>query len=231
MKIGLFADPHYCTRETAGGRYYKKSLDKIRQVLELFEKEGCELVICLGDVIDVDKTRELERDNLVAVSRVLDEARSDLIVVMGNHDGFCFTPEDFYSTIGKKYMPRTIKAGDKSLIFLDANYFKSGIQYSPGDSDWTDCYVPCLDELKKELDSAQGDCYLFMHQNADPDICESHLIYNHRELRELVRDSGKVRAVIQGHFHAGNRSVHDGADYITIPAMGGNEASHLIIEI
>ena len=35
----------------------------------------------------------------------------------------------------------------------------------------------------------------------------------------IVRESGAVKAVYQGHFHPGCRSEYDGVSYITLPAM------------
>ena len=53
MKIGIFTDAHYASREVAGSkRQYSRSLQKIEQAYHLFKEENCEMAICLGDLID-----------------------------------------------------------------------------------------------------------------------------------------------------------------------------------
>ena len=230
MKIGLFTDTHYkCVNGEI--RLHKDSLEKIKAVLALFKSEGCALSVCLGDVIDTEQKHKTEIENLKTVKQVFDNSGIEIVALMGNHDGFCFTPDEFYSVLGEEYRPQTVHCGDKTLIFADANFFKSGVRYAPGDSDWTDTYLPDIDRIKNEIEASLGDCYVFIHQSVDPDILESHRIANDKEFREMLEESGKVRAVIQGHFHDGARSVHSGIDYITVSAMCEHELPYAILEI
>jgi manganese-dependent ADP-ribose/CDP-alcohol diphosphatase len=124
-----------------------------------------------------------------------------------------------------------MRFGDKSLAFVDANFFENGKGYAPGDTEWENTFVPNLDEIREEIESSLGDTYVFIHQNVDPDILESHRIANDVEFRKMITESGKVRAVIQGHFHDGKISCHDGIDYITVPAMCEHELPYYILEI
>jgi predicted phosphodiesterase len=230
MKIGLFTDPHY--KGTNGDvRLHKDSLDKIKSVLSIFKNEGCALAICLGDIIDTEPKHKLEVENLRAVKKEFDDSGIEMVALMGNHDGFCFTPEEFYEVLGEEYRPKTIHCGDKTLIFADANFFANGTRYAPGDTDWTNTYLPDIERIKSEIEASLGDCYLFIHQSVDPNICESHRIANDEELRQMLEDTGKVRAVIQGHYHDGARSEHAGIDYITVSAMCEHELPYFILEI
>ena len=53
MKLGIFADPHYSSALlTCGRRYNSRSLAKIEAALARFAAERCDLVVCLGDLID-----------------------------------------------------------------------------------------------------------------------------------------------------------------------------------
>ena len=70
-----------------------------------------------------------------------------------------------------------------------------------------------------------------MHQNIDPDIHESHRLSNSEIIREIIEKSGKVKTVYQGHYHAGEKSRHNGIDYITFPAMCQNEKAYYILDI
>ena len=230
MKIGIFTDPHY-KQTDAEVRKHKQSLEKIKSVLEIFKKENCSLVICLGDIIDTESKHKSEVENLKAVKGVLDASGIETIALMGNHDGFCFTPEEFYETLGEEYKPRTLYIGDKALVFVDANFFDNGKRYAPGDTDWENTFVPNIEQIREEIEKSLGDVYVFIHQNVDPDILKSHRIANDVEFREMINEGGKVRAVIQGHFHDGKTSCHDGIDYIAVSAMCEHELPYYILEI
>ena len=61
MKIGIFTDSHYSSADiTCGCRYNNQSLRKIREAYDFFEKANCDLVVCLGDLIDTELTIEQE---------------------------------------------------------------------------------------------------------------------------------------------------------------------------
>lgn len=232
MKIGLFADPHYSLIESSGGvRFHQRSFEKMKKALAQFQKEGCELVVCLGDLVDKDETHEKEIENLKEVSRLFDKFNLNIISVMGNHDAFQFTVDEFYSILGEKHRPKTLHCGDKTLIFVDACYFENGVHYLPGDDDWTNTFLPHLDELEKEISNAQGEVYIFMHQNADPEILENHRIANDKEFRSLIEKSNRTKMVIQGHYHAGKSTTLNGIHYLALPAMCEHENTHMIIDI
>ena len=65
MKMGLFTDSHYSSAEmTCGNRYNSKSLYKIKKAFEYFQNEKCDLVVCLGDLIDKEDDHKKEVKNL-----------------------------------------------------------------------------------------------------------------------------------------------------------------------
>jgi hypothetical protein len=77
-----------------------------------------------------------------------------------------------------------------------------------------------------------SEAYVFLHQNLDPEVQKDHIVRNAEIVREYIRDSGKVRAVFQGHYHKGHQTVIDGIPYHTLPAMcEGEENRFLIIEL
>jgi UDP-2,3-diacylglucosamine pyrophosphatase LpxH len=59
-----------------------------------------------------------------------------------------------------------------------------------------------------------------------------HIVRNAADVRQIIRESGKVKMVIQGHFHSGAESIIDDIPYITIPAMcEREEMPYKIMEI
>ena len=235
MKIGMFSDSHYSSAELLGGiRRNNQSLRKIKEAYQYFAENQCDLVICLGDVIDQERDHQLEILHLQDIADVMKAYRDKMrtIVLMGNHDGFTFRVDDYYRILGEDCRPETISADGKTLLFLDACYFKNGKHYAPGDSDWTDTYYPHTDELSEQLSAlSDSTVYVFMHQNIDPTVSKEHRLFNDALLREMFEKSGVVNTVFQGHYHPGNETEVNGIRYIAFPAMCENEACYFIHEL
>ena len=219
MKIGIFTDSHYSSQAlTCGKRFNSRSLVKIRNAYEYFRNCRCELVLCLGDLIDKEGDHAKEIENLKAVSAVIASSSVPTVCLMGNHDAFTFTVDEFYSILGG-CIPNNMCINGKEFVFLDNCYFASGVHYMPGDSDWEDTFYPHIDELKQIICSRENDTFVFMHQNVDPALPEDHRLSNSAEIFELLTSSDKVKAVFQGHYHPGHVSKYNGIDFITLPAM------------
>ena len=231
MKLGLFSDPHYSSAElTCGVRYNSRSLAKIREAYQFFKEQKCDLVICLGDLIDKEETVELVRENLEKAAKVINGSKIPTVCLMGNHDAFALGRDEFYSALSE-FAPHDTEIDGKLLLFLDACYFKNGKPYAQGDDDWTDTFYPHEQHLADTLKAAHGDVYLFIHQNIDPAVDGDHRLYNADSLFELINQSGHVKAVFQGHFHAGKESEYNGVRYITLPAMCQSNEAYRVIEI
>lgn len=231
MKLGLFSDPHYSSREiTCGRRYNSRSLEKMREAYAAFAAAGCELVVCLGDLIDREDSHQQEIENLTAAAAVIRRSGIDTVCLTGNHDAFAFTAEDFYAVLGG-CRPTNRKIDGKTLVFLDACYFHDGNHYIPGDDDWTDTYYPHTAALEQALAEAEGEVHVFVHQNIDPTVREDHRVKNSGEIRRILEQSGKVKAVYQGHYHPGSLCRHGGIDYVTLAAMCEREQAYDIVKI
>ena len=168
MKIGIYTDCHYSSAEVScGRRYNNKSLAKIKEAYAAFEREGCALAVCLGDLIDTEAMVEQEIENLERVAGVIGASGLPTVCLMGNHDAFVLEREDFYNTLGISDVDE-MHIGGKRLIFLDACYFKDGRHYAPGDSDWTDCFLPGEEDLAKRLRDGDEDTYVFFTRILTP---------------------------------------------------------------
>jgi len=232
MKIGIFTDSHFSSQEiTCGNRYNSQSLRKIEEAYTCFKNENCDLVISLGDLIDIEDDHNREIENLEQIANVIKQYCVPTICVMGNHDGFAFETDEFYKILGEDCKPKTITKDSVNLVFIDGCYFENGEHYYPGDFDWKDTCYPLTDELERELNSLSGEIYIFMHQNIDPSISESHRLANDQEVRKILEKCGKVKTVYQGHYHNGNKNTHNGINYITYPAMCESENRYYVLEI
>ena len=232
MKLGIFTDSHYSTAElTDGNRFNNQSLRKIKAAMEFFEKEQCDLVISLGDLIDHEASHTQEIQNLREIADVFAASSVRVIAVMGNHDGFSFEVNEFYEILGEASRPIDIAMEGKHLVFLDTCYFKSGAHYMPGDTDWTDTFYPHADALKEKLSTLKGDIFLFMHQNIDPFTPENHQVANGSQIREILTSAGNVKGVFQGHYHLGKETELDGISYTSFRAMCQYEDAYWTIEL
>ncbi|MBQ7088824.1 MAG: metallophosphoesterase [Clostridia bacterium] len=232
MKIGLFSDPHYSSQELTGGnRRNSLSLGKMRDALRYFEAQGCDRVICLGDLTDSETTKEKEIANMGEIAALFAACSLPITVMMGNHDAYVFTAEEFYALLGG-CNPVDVHEEGLHLLFLDTNYTSRGERYQPQSFHWDDVSLPDPDGLRQKLAACDGDVYLFMHQNIDPAIpAADHRLANADEVCAIIEESGKVKAVYQGHYHWGNRFEHNGVAYVTLPAMAVYDDTCTIIEV
>lgn len=162
---------------------------------------------------------------------MLDTCSIPIAVVMGNHDAFGSSVEEFFSVLGEKYMPTDRVVEGKTLIFIDACYNSDGTHYKRGDHDCTDTNYFKVAQLKSALDKASGEVFIFMHQNLDLGISADHRLRNDQEIREILENSGKVKTVYQGHYHYGNESYHNNIRYKTFYATCEHDDAVFIEEI
>lgn len=220
MKIGIFTDSHYSSQTlTCGRRYNSRSLEKIKKAVAAFKAEGCELIVCLGDLIDREENHQQEIQNLQAAASVLQSSQIRTICIMGNHDAFAFTPAEFAGISQLELAPAVVSKQGKHLVFLDTCYFSNGVHYAPGDTDWTDTFLPRAERLRELLSALQGEIWILTHQNLDPQIPQDHCLSNAEEVRRILKENGRVRGVWQGHYHPGAAARVNGIEYRTLPAM------------
>lgn len=230
MRIGIFTDAHYSSAEiSCSERTNRQSLRKIAEAYDFFLEKKVELVVILGDLVDSEEKHEMEVANLRQIAKILRNSKLPTICVMGNHDAFAFEVEEFYSILGEETRPRDSEA--QNFIFPDACYFANGRHYQPGDSDWTDTFLPNIEELSERLEKCHGAVTVFLHQNLDPNLPEKYRLANDAQVRAIFEKSGKVKRVFQGHYHEGNACEWNGIEYKTFPAMCEGEGRYDTVEI
>ena len=99
MKIGLFADAHYCHADVlCGTRRPSLSLSKIREAMDVFREASVDTCICLGDLTD-HAPKDTKEDVLACFHEALDVIRSYNIpfyLVPGNHDYLMMTADELF---------------------------------------------------------------------------------------------------------------------------------------
>ena len=232
MRLGIYTDPHYSSQEvTCGVRRNSRSLEKIQNAYRFFEREACDLAVCLGDLIDRETEHAAEIEHLKRAADVIHASSVPTLCLMGNHDAFAFTREEFYGILGADTQPSHRVLQGRRLLFLDACFFANGTRYMPGDSDWTDTFCPCETELRAIVSSSDEEICVFVHQNLDPAAEARHRIANADRINAILFGSPRVKAVFQGHYHPGCRNVWHGIRYITFPAMCESENAYFTEDI
>lgn len=239
MKIGLFADSHYCNEEEIGTRRPIKSLEKLKRAIADFNANHVSLVICLGDLINTDIGNDVRNlENVRTVAAVLKTLEAPLYCVLGNHDLEAMGADAFEALGGFRSAPLALTCEGLLLILLDANYRRDGQPYTKGYNDWTDTFIPesQLDWLKNILKNGSGPAYVFIHQNTDDAgrPGDPHLVANAAQVRGIIEESGRVKAVYQGHYHYGYFQEINGIPYITLRAMcevDNEDESYRIVDL
>jgi predicted phosphodiesterase len=242
LRFGIVTDVHYSDADTVGSRFYRHSLDKLQECVELMNAERADFLVELGDFKDQDTPAVEQRtiSHLEVVERVFQQFRGPTYHVLGNHDEDSISKTQFLARVENTGVdPRcsyySFDCKGLHFVVLDANYRADGANYDHGDFDWTDPNIPPaeLAWLERDLAAARRPVILFIHQLLDGtgDVYVS----NAEDVRQILEQSRKVLAVFQGHHHAGSYSQMRGIHYYTLKALvegpGEQNNSYAIVDV
>jgi predicted MPP superfamily phosphohydrolase len=241
-RFGIVTDSHYADTDARDGRCYRESTGKMAECVELMNEQKVDFLIELGDFKDQDEPAVEERtiSHLRAIEKVFRQFQGPKYHVLGNHDVDSISKEQFLENITNA----NIRAGSAYYSFdsrgihfvvLDANYRKDGTTYDRGNFTWTDTHIPDiqLEWLRQELTATSLPVIIFVHQLLDG---EGNLyVDNAGDIRNVLKASGKVLAVFQGHKHDGDCNNIEGIHFYTLKAMvvgsGAENNSYATVEV
>ena len=242
VRFGIVTDCHYADTEPAGTRFYRESLDKLSECVACMNARRVDFLIELGDLKDQDTPAVEERTlqylrRAEAVFREFDGPRYH---VLGNHDLDSLSKRQFLENVKNTRLSSrrsyySFNVRGLHCVVLDANYTADGTDYDHHNFHWTDANVPLpeLHWLRKDLAKARGPVIVFIHQLLDG--TGPVYVKNAPELRQVLRDSGKVLAVFQGHHHEGGYNEIGGIHYYTLKAVvegqGPENSAYAIVEV
>ena len=211
LRIGVVNDLHYDGHVLALNRLYES--------VALLNQGGAALLVVMGDLIDSDGETNAKR-LLREVSALCDSFRGTVRYMPGNHDLDHLSKAQFYSALGCADAEPAFgfKQGGVGFICIDGNFSPDGTEYRQGNFDWKEACVPDeqLDWLGSQLAAAEAPVVIFSHQRID--VPGEYSVRNHAAVRDVIRHSGKVKAVFQGHRHADDLQQIDGTTYYTLGA-------------
>jgi hypothetical protein len=242
QRFGLITDPHYADAPSTSTRYFRESLDKVREGVDRLRMERVGFLAILGDMKDMVPGEADSRtlSYLMTIEREFQRFGGPVYHVLGNHDLDNLSKAQVMSHVENTGVPGdrgyyAFSHGGLRIIVLDANYDQHGRDYDHNTLDWRDPNVPAqqLEWLKQELRAAAEPVIVFVHQRLDGDGVTS--IRNRVEVREQLELSHKVLAVFQGHDHPGFYTLINGIHYYTLRAVvegpGFENNAYAVVEV
>ncbi|MFK5974398.1 MAG: metallophosphoesterase [Flavobacteriaceae bacterium] len=231
LRFGLVTDSHYADRKPNNTRHYRESLGKMREFIQIMNREKVDFIIHIGDFKDEDPEQRSEDTlrYLQDMELVYGEFSGPRYHCLGNHDVDSITKQQFLA-----HIENTGIATDKSyysfdtkgwhIIVLDANYHADGRdQFYKEGADWQDPNIPDfeLKWLKSDLDQHRRPTLIFCHHplfNYKPGEV-NHTVHQYKAVQKLLEEHGQVQAVFQGHVHDEHHEVINEIHYLTQMAM------------
>lgn len=243
IRFGMLSDVHYADRAPAENRFYRQSLAKVQECMEVMNREKVDFVIELGDFKDQDVLAQ-EARTLTYVSdieSVFQQFNGPTYHVLGNHDMDSISKEQFLTRVENTGIATSesyysFNQNGFHFIVLDGNFTGEGIAYDHGNFTWDNAFIPSqeLNWLKKDLESNQLPAIVFIHQMLDDSKSKAHSVQNAAEVRQVLEQSGKVLCVFQGHVHEERYRLVNNIHYYSIMAVADHEGpannSYVIVE-
>ncbi|NQX80795.1 MAG: metallophosphoesterase [Flavobacteriaceae bacterium] len=236
FEIGIISDCQYCDCEIKWDRYFKKSPARLKQAVEILNKEDLEYTIHLGDFIDRDFK------SFDSILPIWNKLKSEKRHVLGNHD---FEVKDslkpkVISKLGLKNRYYSFVKNNWKFIVMDGNDLSFYGATDPIKKTQTDSIynlmkyknLPYVEKwngalsniqlkwIKDELESAKEANQLvgfYCHFPIYP--IDIHNIWNREQFVELISDYDNVKIFFNGHNHAGAYQHIKGVHYLTFKGM------------
>ena len=234
MKFAIINDIHF---GTTGGDYkgvQRKLISKSHQLVEQFirkmnEVEKPSFVVNLGDTIEDVNDREKDIVELHNAIKILTGLKMPIYHLIGNHDVKTISEEDIAKILGYKKTYYSFDSGDYHFVAL--SFERDMDEHSPT---YRIFFMPReqLKWLKSDLLKTDKQTVVFGHHGlADDDMKgnfwfedqpEQAVLGNNGEVRKILEDSGKVKAVFTAHQHWNRMFVHNGIPYFTVTSLVEN---------
>jgi Icc protein len=245
LTIGIITDLHFGPEARYGGKLRKLS-QKAGDLTRDFVREmntGIEpdLVVNLGDDIE-DESREADLARYGECQAILRGLRAPLVNVAGNHDLIHMNRDDlnrFWGRSGPLFY--SLDVGAWHFVILHT-LEKTGVEIRVPEAQkqW----------LVADLAATDRPAIVLMHHSASEQSLDdsrwwpgrSHLalVKERAEIRRIFEESGRVRAVFNGHLHWNHLDVIGAIPYVTVQSLienvdddapGRAAAAHAVVRL
>lgn len=240
VRFGIVSDVHYAAYQSPQKHpNYRASLQKMQEFVKNMNREKVNFVVELGDYVGRGgPSREMVLEWLRTVEAEYGRFQGPRYHVLGNHDMAPLDKETYLNQVENTGIPYGLSYyhfyfGGIQFIVLDTDYRRDGTSYGDG-RPWKETFIPAeqLSWLKRTLASHSGKSIVFMHQPLYDDGADGN-VENSREVRKVLEESGKVLAVINGHYHEGIGKRINGIYYYNMRSMLNvpSENSYALMEV
>lgn len=225
IKFAIIADLHFgpAKYDTPEHLAVESSLPDIvaSAVAEINKIDGIEFVINLGDLVQErtsNPSREEDLANADRVLKILKNLKRPLYHVVGNHDRITLSFDDLRKVFGHSLYYTFESENYTNIVLQCESPGHFDVHLVEGEQEW----------LEQQLKKSSKPVIIYMHQllveqPLEGTSCEGipgcAYLRNKEEIRALLENSGKVKAVINGHMHFNLFKVHNQIPYITIQAL------------
>ncbi|MCC6858351.1 MAG: metallophosphoesterase [Bryobacterales bacterium] len=229
LSFGILADVQYADKDTSGKREYRASIAKLEKCVAALRRERLAFTVQLGDLVDAGL------ENLDRVLPCFRPLRVPVRHVLGNHDlaagrtvllkrlglpnayyDFSVANWRFVVLNGMELNARS-ELGRATLAELKAAAEKNAFEWNGGLGEAQRVW------LRRTLQNAAAKdqhAILFCHH---PVLAASstpeHLLWDHREVLEIVKSSPAPVAWFNGHDHRGGYAAESGIHFLTLRGM------------
>jgi hypothetical protein len=199
-----------------------------------------DIVVNLGDVIE-DESEELDELRYRQFLGLLTGLPCPVRHVVGNHDSVHLSDTRLAELLGTQELYQSVDVAGVHLVVLrsverkDRDVRLPEAQLAWLEADLAQTALPCVVCIHHPLSDMDLTGNRWFEKA--PHICR---VANRREVRALLEQSGKVRAVFNGHAHWNHLDVVNGIPYVTLQSLienvdddapGRAAAAHAVVDV
>lgn len=234
LKALVVTDMHYTDIVEHIGRYHSISPLRLKEAFDNKLSE-CDFVLNLGDTAD-DLPGGMDQElALREMAGYFKECQKNYYTVIGNHDT-AMEKHKFCEIIGMPHRYYSFEEGEFKFIVLDASMNSKDAPYPEKEMNWRISYIDDkqIKWLQNELENTDKSVFIIMHEllyYKDTKTTDDLVVINRDEVIEVLEKSGKVKAIVSGHWHQGDLVKEKGKiPQITLCSMAeGIDTSYSVL--
>lgn len=236
LKMIVFSDLHYAPEKPVnnGSRIDRKltdcALPVLKKLTNVINKSKPDVAVFCGDYVEDFNNHDEDIKNITFIWNKMKEIKVPLFGCIGNHDLRSMESQtEIEEILGYPHSTFSVDVNGYHLIVLgtevnnelgtaEGGIFKTQF-LSKVDLKW----------LKNDLEKTQNPALIFCHFGIAEDsmkgnwwfaeLPETALLGNRKELKQIIKNSGKVLAVFSGHQHWTKIIVEDGIPYHVVGSL------------
>ena len=250
LSFGIIADIQYADIDPAGSRFYRNSIDKLKDAVSVLKADSVDFLINLGDMIDKDFA------SFKPVMEIINTSGIKTYNIAGNHDysidarykkkiPLLSDPEnEYYSFIYENFRfilldgndistyksdnKESIKEGENLIAQVKTSGDINGMEWNGGIGS---NQLKWLNQQLEEAMLNSENVFLICHFPVFPE--STHNLLNYKEVLPLLEKYTNIIAWLNGHNHEGNYGKFNTVHCVTFRGMveTENTNSYSLVEV